>query len=300
MMAGSSSIWHRRSIPDVWKNICSRKTGLLHASSATRSRSKPLTGAVIILIQTAPLIRNLFSSVQKFRERKLIKPFSGYGGHLKYENIICGKFIDRPNRFIARVDIGSKSENVHVKNTGRCRELLLPGTPGRKTKYDMVAVRKSNGVLFNIDSLAPNKVVKEWLSDQGFNRIIPEYTYGDSRIDFYMERRKERYLMEVKECTLEIDGIGYFPDAPTERGIKHLRELIRAAAAGYHAILAFVIQMDGVTEVRANTATHREFGEAMKEAEKSGVSILMLPCHVTPDSLVVRSEATLSHIIGSR
>lgn len=228
---------------------------------------------------------------------------------MKYENIICGKFIDRPNRFIARVDIGGKPENVHVKNTGRCRELLLPGaevyltepgTPGRKTKYDMVAVRKSNGVLFNIDSLAPNKVVKEWLSDQGFNRIIPEYAYGDSRIDFYMERRKERYLMEVKGCTLEIDGIGYFPDAPTERGIKHLRELIRAAAAGYHAILAFVIQMDGVTEVRANTATHREFGEAMQEAEKSGVSILMLPCHVTLDSLVVRSEATLSHIIGSR
>lgn len=215
---------------------------------------------------------------------------------MKYENIQPGKFIDRPNRFIARVEIDGNIENVHVKNTGRCRELLLPGaevyltepgTPGRKTKYDMVAVRKADGVLFNIDSQAPNKVVREWLSDQDFDRIVPEYTYGDSRIDFYMERRNKRYLMEVKGCTLEIEGIGYFPDAPTERGVKHVRELIRATAAGYHAILAFVIQMDGVTEVRANTATHPEFGEAMKEAEKSGVIIMMLPCHVTPDRLVV-------------
>ena len=149
-----------------------------------------------------------------------------------------------------------------------------------------MAVRKGNGNLFNIDSQAPNKVVKEWLSTQGYDRVISEYRYGDSRLDFYMERDRERYLMEVKGCTLEIDGIGYFPDAPTERGVKHLRELIRARLEGYHAIAAFVIQMDGVTEVRPNIKTHPEFGRAMKEAEEAGVQILPLTCHVEPDEIV--------------
>ncbi len=215
---------------------------------------------------------------------------------MKYENIVRATFLERPNRFIARVEIEGQRETVHVKNTGRCKELLLPGcevwltapgTPGRKTKYDLVAVRKDTGVLFNIDSQAPNKVVKEWLLKKDYEKVTPEYTYGDSRIDFYMERGKEKSLMEVKGCTLEIDGIGYFPDAPTERGIKHIRELIRAKKEGYHAILAFVIQMDGVTEVRPHIETHPEFGEAMEAAKKAGVKILFLPCHVEPGELLL-------------
>ena len=213
-----------------------------------------------------------------------------------YDNITKAKFINRPNRFIAEVEIDGRKEIVHVKNTGRCRELLVPGcevwltapgTPGRKTKYDLVAVRKTNGILFNIDSQAPNKVVKEWLATQEYDVVIPEYSYGDSRIDFYMERGEQKYLMEVKGCTLEIDGVGYFPDAPTERGVKHIRELIKAKEAGYNAILAFVIQMDGVSEVRANVETHPEFGVALDDARNAGVEILFLRCHVEPDSLNV-------------
>ena len=161
------------------------------------------------------------------------------------------------------------------------------GTPGRKTKYDLTTVRKENGILFNIDSQAPNQVVKEWLAEKDYDAVIPEYTYGSSRIDFYMERGVEKYLMEVKGCTLEIDGVGYFPDAPTERGVKHIRELIRAKEEGYHAMLAFVIQMDGVTEVRANVAAHPAFGEALEDAKKAGVEVLFLRCHVEPDSLVI-------------
>ena len=221
---------------------------------------------------------------------------------MRYDNITRGIFIDRPNRFIAHVDIDGKHETVHVKNTGRCKELLIPGcevwltapgTPGRKTKYDLVAVRKSTGVLFNIDSQAPNKAVKEWLLKQDYDLIHPEYTYGDSRIDFYMERtlpdgETKRYLMEVKGCTLEFDGIGYFPDAPTERGVKHIHELIKAKKEGFEAALAYVIQMDGVTEVRPNTDTHPEFGEAIEEAKKAGVEIIFLPCHVEPDSMEIK------------
>ncbi len=215
---------------------------------------------------------------------------------MKYANITRAVFVKRPNRFIAEVDIDGHKETVHVKNTGRCKELLVqgcevwltaPGTPDRKTKYDLVAVRKNTGVLFNIDSQAPNKVVKEWLSTQDYDLVIPEHVYGNSRIDFYMERGKERYLMEVKGCTLEIDGTGYFPDAPTERGVKHIHELIKAKEEGFHAILAFVIQMDGVSEVRANVDTHPEFGEALDEAEKAGVEVLFLKCHVEPDTLEI-------------
>ena len=213
---------------------------------------------------------------------------------MKYENITSAIFQKRVNRFVAEVELDGHKETVHVKNTGRCRELLspgaqvwltAPGTPGRKTRYDLVTVRKSSGVLFNIDSQAPNKVVKEWLTAQGYSRIVPEYTFGDSRIDFFLER--ERCLMEVKGCTLEVGGIGYFPDAPTERGVKHIRELIKAAGEGYHAVLAFVIQMDGVEEVRPNTDTHPEFASAMEQACKAGVSILFFTCHVEPDELII-------------
>lgn len=215
---------------------------------------------------------------------------------MKYDNITRAVFLKRPNRFIAEVNIDGHREVVHVKNTGRCKELLIPGcevwltapgTPDRKTKYDLVAVRKDNGILFNIDSQAPNKVVKEWLDGQNYDRIVPEYTYGDSRIDFYMERGDEHYLMEVKGCTLEVGGIGYFPDAPTERGVKHLHELATAVGNGYKAMLVFVIQMDGVSEVRPNVETHAEFGIALDEAKSAGVEVLFLKCHVEPDTLEI-------------
>ena len=220
---------------------------------------------------------------------------------MRYENVTRAIFVNRPNRFIAEVEIEGHREIVHVKNTGRCRELLIPGcevwltapgTPNRKTKYDLIAVRKSTGALFNIDSQAPNKLVKEWLATQEYTKVIPEYTYGESRLDFYMEKMDEnesihRCLLEVKGCTLEIDGIGYFPDAPTDRGVKHIRELIKAKQEGYDAALAFVIQMDGVAEVRPNTKMHPEFGEAMEEAENEGVEILFLQCHVEPDRVEI-------------
>ena len=213
---------------------------------------------------------------------------------MKYDNITRATFIRRPNRFIAEVELEGRIETVHVKNTGRCKELLIPGcdvyltasdSPGRKTKYDLVSVVKSNGLLINIDSQAPNKVAKEWLMKQGYDKIVPEYTYGDSRIDFYMEKGCEKYLMEVKGCTLEVDGTGYFPDAPTERGVKHIHELIKAKQNGYNTMLAFVIQMDGIKEVRPNIETHPEFGIAMEEAQRAGVEVVFITCHVEPDSL---------------
>ena len=216
---------------------------------------------------------------------------------MRYPNIDKGIFIDRPNRFIAHVEIDGHTETVHVKNTGRCRELLLPGaevwltapgTEGRKTKYDLIAVQKNNGIMINIDSQAPNAVVREWLENQRYDLIRPEYSYGDSRIDFYLECGSERTLMEVKGCTLEVDGIGYFPDAPTERGVKHLHELVKAVKDGYRAVLAFAIQMEGITEVRPNIQTHPEFGAAFEEAKEAGVNILFLPCHVEPDGLWVK------------
>lgn len=218
---------------------------------------------------------------------------------MKYENIFEAKFINRPNRFIANVEINGKVETVHVKNTGRCKELLIPGcdvwltapdSPSRKTKYDLVAVRKSNGLIINIDSQAPNKVALEWLKTQDFTKVIPEYTYGESRIDFYMEHGDTKCLMEVKGCTLEVNGIGYFPDAPTERGVKHIRELIKAKKDGYRAILAFVIQMEGINEVRPNIETHAEFGVAMDEAVKEGVEVLFLTCHIEPDEVICLNE----------
>ncbi len=211
---------------------------------------------------------------------------------MKYKNVVPGIFIDRPNRFIAHVEIGGQRETVHVKNTGRCRELMIPGAevwlagsenPARKTARDLIAVRKANGLLVNIDSQAPNAVAREWLETQGYDVIRPEYRYGQSRLDFMMERGNERFLTEVKGCTLEREGIGYFPDAPTERGAKHLREL--ANAKGYHPVLLFVIQMDGITEVRGNRETDPAFCDALKDAKKAGVKVTFLPCHVEPDSL---------------
>lgn len=215
---------------------------------------------------------------------------------VKYREIVEGIFIDRPNRFIAHVDIEGVVNTVHVKNTGRCKELLIPKTPvrlevsdnpNRKTLYDLVAVYKKNFGWINMDSQAPNKVVKEWLETKGYDYIKPEYKYGDSRIDFYMRKGNQEYLMEVKGCTLEIDGMGYFPDAPTTRGIKHLRELIKAKRAGYECAIAFVIQMEGINEVRPNIDTHPEFGVALQEAKEAGVKILYLTCKVGRDTLEI-------------
>lgn len=215
---------------------------------------------------------------------------------MKYENCTIGLFIERPNRFIARVEIEGRQETVHVKNTGRCKELLLPqrevalvksGNSDRKTRYDLVAVKKPFIGWINIDSQAPNQAVREWLEAQDYDLIKPEYRYGRSRIDFYLERGTEKILLEVKGCTLEVAGKGYFPDAPTERGVKHLRELAGAVAAGYAAVVAFVIQMNGVGEVYPNAAAHPEFGEALEEAEAAGVKIWRLPCRVAADRLEI-------------
>ena len=215
---------------------------------------------------------------------------------MNYPNIIQAVFLERLNRFVARVQLNGKTETVHVKNTGRCRELLLPGSevwltrsgnPARKTAYDLIAVRKQRGALFNIDSQAANAVTLEWLRQQDWDEIRPEYAYGASRVDFFMRKGSQRFLMEVKGCTLERNGIGYFPDAPTERGTKHIRELIRASAEGYRAVLAFVIQTDGVPEVRPNRETDPAFAAALEEAVRRGVKVLFLTCHVEPDSLAV-------------
>ena len=228
-----------------------------------------------------------------------------------YKNIVAGRFVDRPNRFIAHVEINGVVETVHVKNTGRCRELLLPGVkvileiadnPKRKTKYDLVAVYKRGFGLINMDSQAPNRVVAEWLAGQGYDVIKPEYKYGNSRIDFYMERQgadaqgqenMECYLMEVKGCTLEIDGTGYFPDAPTKRGIKHLKELAGAAGQGYHCIMAYVIQMEGINEVRPNISTHPAYGKAVEEAIAAGVKVLYLCTEVKENELRIVSARYL-------
>lgn len=228
---------------------------------------------------------------------------------MRYKNITSGIFISRPNRFIAKVKIeseGIEEEIVHVKNTGRCKELLIPGckvfleksdNPLRKTRYDLIACEKENlgkRKIFNIDSQAPNKVVLEWLEKQNFSLIKPECTFGKSRFDFYLEKVNpqtgalEKTFMEVKGCTLEIDGIGYFPDAPTERGVKHLNELVAAITEGYKGILVFVIQMEGVFEVRPNRKTHPEFAAALENAKASGVEILFLPCVVKPDFLEIK------------
>ncbi len=215
---------------------------------------------------------------------------------MKYNKIVYGIFQDRPNRFIAHVWVGGKLETVHVKNTGRCKELLLPGVevvledcdnPNRKTRYDLIAVYKEGLGLINMDSQAPNKVAGEWLASQDYTYIKPEYKYGNSRVDFYMEKGQEKYLMEVKGCTLEIDGIGYFPDAPTERGVKHLLELTEAQKKGFHCAVCFVIQMPGVKKVLPNEVTHSEFKMAYEKARLAGVKVIYLCCNVEEDSLVV-------------
>ncbi len=219
-----------------------------------------------------------------------------------YKNTLKGVFVDRPNRFIANVKIGGKIETVHVKNTGRCKELLIPGTTvileefcntNRKTKYDLIAVYKDGLGLVNMDSQAPNKVVLEWLKSnqeifKNITYIKPEYSFGKSRIDFYLEYSGKKVLLEVKGCTLEINGIGYFPDAPTERGIKHLEELSNAVEQGFECYICYVISMPDVVTVLPNETTHPEYAKAFYKAVKKGVKPLYLPCEVTENSLIIK------------
>ncbi|WP_026665074.1 DNA/RNA nuclease SfsA [Butyrivibrio sp. FC2001] len=215
---------------------------------------------------------------------------------MKYTTITPAIFISRPNRFIARVNLDGEELAVHVKNTGRCKELLIPGckvllekaaNPERKTPYDLVAV-EYDGCFINIDSQAPNAVVREWLLKSGeYDLVKPEYKFGDSRIDFYMEKAGEKFLMEVKGCTLFKDGVGYFPDAPTERGAKHLRELAGAIKEGYKTAVAFVIQGEGINEVRPNEETDPEFTAAFHEAVAAGVKVIFYTCRVTEDEIEI-------------
>ena len=218
---------------------------------------------------------------------------------MKYEHMTPGIFLARPNRFIAHVEIDGQTEVVHVKNTGRCRELLVPGctvycqrsgNPSRKTKFDLIAVRKGDR-LINMDSQAPNKAAGEWLAAGGLGEISQlraEVKEGDSRFDFSFVKDGKRCFLEVKGCTLEEDGVCAFPDAPTERGAKHIRGLTELAKAGYGAFILFVIQMADVKYIRPHDETDPEFGRALREAAANGVRVLAMDCAVDVDSMEVR------------
>lgn len=219
---------------------------------------------------------------------------------MQYGNIVSGTFLARPNRFIAHIEIEGKEEIVHVKNTGRCRELLPVGAkvwcekssnPTRKTAYDLIAVQKGSRII-NMDSQAPNAAVKEWLEQGGLgviDNLRPESRHGDSRFDFSFNKDGKPCFLEVKGVTLETDGVCAFPDAPTVRGAKHLRELTQLSKEGYGAYVLFVIQMTDVKYLQANDATDPEFSKALREAAKAGVKILAMDCAVTPDTMEIHS-----------
>lgn len=215
---------------------------------------------------------------------------------MRYNNMIPGIFLARPNRFIAHVEIGGQAEICHVKNTGRCKELLQPGAqvwcqqfdnPNRKTKFDLIGVQKGHR-LINMDSQAPNAAAKEWLLGGGLGEISDlkaEYTHGDSRFDFSFIKDGRRCFLEVKGVTLENDGICAFPDAPTERGAKHLRGLTKLSAEGLGAYVLFVIQMADVAYIHPNDTTDPHFGKALREAAAAGVQVLAMDCLVTTDAM---------------
>ena len=227
---------------------------------------------------------------------------------MRYSGCIAGQFVSRPNRFIAHVDLAGEQVVAHVKNTGRCRELLVPGArvylvpsdnPARKTRFDLVAVEKQRPgqepLLINMDAQAPNQVFREWAQGGGFvprlSLLRGETTFGNSRFDFYWESEDlgRRGFVEVKGVTLEREGWVYFPDAPTQRGVKHLEELIACRAAGYEAAVCFVIQMEQTSGFSPNDLTHPAFGQALRQAARAGVEIIARRCRVTPDSLALDS-----------
>ena len=218
-----------------------------------------------------------------------------------YTNMVPGTFLSRPNRFIAHVEIDGQTETVHVKNTGRCRELLPAGAqvwcqrsdnPARKTKYDLITVRKGE-LLINMDSQAPNIAAEEWLRSGGLGEIENlrrETVHGDSRFDLSFVKDGRQCFLEVKGVTLENDGVCAFPDAPTERGAKHLRGLLRAAQEGYGAYVLFVIQMSPVRYLHPHDATDPQFGQALRQAAAGGVQVLAMDCRVTEDSMEIQSS----------
>lgn len=229
---------------------------------------------------------------------------------MKYSNIIKGEFISRPNRFIANVKIENEIHTVHVKNTGRCKELLVPNctvylsgsdNPNRKTKYDLIAVEKERKdkppLLINMDSQIVNYVAEEWLKESGFfgknAAIRREVTFGKSRFDFFIETENQKTFLEIKGVTLEKDGIALFPDAPTERGLKHINELIEAKRKGYSSYILFVIQMKEITEFSPNSETHMEFAKSLKKAEEEGVKIMAMDCDVSPDEIKISKEVKI-------
>ena len=215
-----------------------------------------------------------------------------------YANMVPGIFLARPNRFIAHIEINGQTEVVHVKNTGRCRELLPVGAnvwcqksdnPCRKTQYDLITVRKGSR-LINMDSQAPNTAAKEWLQSGGLGEIEnlrAETKHGDSRFDFSFTRDGRPCFLEVKGVTLENDGVCAFPDAPTERGAKHLRELKQCVEAGFGGYVLFVIQMSDVRYLHPNDVTDPAFGTALREAAAAGVQVLAMDCTITEDSMVI-------------
>lgn len=220
---------------------------------------------------------------------------------MKYNNILRGKFISRPNRFIAHIEINGKIEICHVKNTGRCKELLIPNATvfvqennnsKRKTKFSLIGVIKEDRMI-NMDSQVTNKVVHEWILEGNLfdevSSIKPEAKYNNSRFDFYIETRSKKAFIEVKGVTLENQGIVKFPDAPTERGVKHIKELCECLEEGYEAYLIFVIQMKNVLHFEPNTETHKEFAEALEDAKMAGVNILAVDCEVEEDSITIRN-----------
>ena len=217
---------------------------------------------------------------------------------MKYGKMVAGHFLARPNRFIAYVDIDGRQETCHVKNTGRCRELLPAGAevwcqvaedPKRKTKFDLITVKKGNR-LINMDSQAPNAAAKEWLLSGGLGSVEdlrPETVHGDSRFDFSFVKDGRRCFLEVKGVTLEQDGVCAFPDAPTERGAKHLRGLTQAARDGYGAYVLFVIQMSDIKYIHPNDGTDPNFGAALREAAAAGVQVLAVDCRVGVDTMTI-------------
>lgn len=219
---------------------------------------------------------------------------------MNYPSTVTASFLSRPNRFIATVELEGRTETVHVKNTGRCRELLIPGAkvvlvpsanPARKTRYDLIGVY-SRGVLLNMDSQAPNAAAGEYLAKLYPDAVIKsEYRHGDSRLDFYIERKDEKPIfVEVKGVTLFDGDTAMFPDAPTQRGVKHIRHLISCVEDGAEALMLFIVQMKGVSRLIPNDSTHPQFGAALRDAAKAGVKITALDCIVTEDSMTADKE----------